>query len=416
MLLSKNKNLFSPGLWPCYYSKAKGAVVWDIDDNQYYDFATNGVGACSLGHAYTPVDEAVRQAISNGVMSTLNAPVEVELAELLLKLNPWAGMVRFARSGGEANAISIRIARAYSKKEKIVICGYHGWHDWYLAANLESQDNLNGHLLEGLSPIGVPASLAGTVIPIRFNNFEDLAKLEKIDDIAAIKLEVARSTKSSQEYLKAVRELCDKKDIILIFDECTSGFRETYGGVFSQYNLNPDMVMFGKALGNGYAITAVVGTSEVMASASETFISSTFWTESIGPTAACATLMEMAKQKSWKILPQTGASVKNIWLAASSQFDIPIKVEGLDALPTFTFLTPSPLAYKTLFTEQMLQLGFLASTAFYATTAHTIEIVNAYEQAVFEAFEFLGKIYTSNLSPDNYLKGSCCYPTFKRLN
>ncbi len=218
-------------------------------------------------------------------MSTLNAPVEVELAELLLEMNSWAGIVRFARSGGEANAISIRIGRAFSKKEKIAICGYHGWHDWYLAANLESEDNLNSHLLEGLSPIGVPVSFAGTVIPIGFNNFDNLAKLEKIDDIAAIKLEVARSTKSSPEYLKAVRQLCDKKDIVLIFDECTNGFRETYGGVFSQYNVNPDMVMFGNSIGNGYAITAVVGTSEVMASAAETFISSTFWTESIGPTA-----------------------------------------------------------------------------------------------------------------------------------
>ena len=416
MLLSKNKNLFSPGLWPCYYSKAKGALVWDIDNNQYYDFATNGVGACSLGHAYEPVDEAVCPAIANGVMSTLNTPGEVELAELLLDINQWAGMVRFARTGGEANAIAIRIARAYSKKEKVAICGYHGWHDWYLAANLDSKDNLNNHLLEGPSPNGVPASLAGTVIPIGFNNFDDIDRIGKMNDVAAIKIEVARSTASSPEYLKALRELCERKDIVLIFDECTSGFRETYGGFFSQYDLSPDLAMFGKALGNGYAITAVVGKTEIMKSATETFISSTFWTESIGPTAAIATLKEMLKQRSWEILPEIGSSVKQVWLKASRSFDIPIKIEGIDALPTFSFLTPRPLVYKTLFTEKMLQLGFLSTTAFYATTAHTKEIVKAYEQAVMETFESIAEINASNLSPESFLQDKCCSPTFKRLN
>ena len=415
MLLSKNKNLFSPGLWPCYYSKAKDASVWDLDGNKFLDFTTNGVGACSLGHAYEPVDEAVCQAIKNGVMSTLNIPAEVMLAETLIELNPWADMIRLARTGGEANAIAIRIARAFTKKDKVAICGYHGWHDWYLAANLASSQNLNAHLLEGINPIGVPRALAGSVLPMRFNDFEELDKLEKLDDLAAIKLEVARSRKSDPKYLKAVRELCNKKNIVLIFDECTSGFREANGGIFNLYDIRPDIAMFGKALGNGYAISAVVGTRDVMLSAIDSFISSTFWTEAIGPTAAFATLQEINRIESWKLLPKIGISVRNIWMSASARFELPIHTEGIDALPTFSFLTSDPLGYKTLFTEKMLELGFLASTAFYPTIAHTKDIISLYEQAVLSVFEFLATVFHSSDSPTTYLTGARCSPTFKRL-
>lgn len=415
MLLSKNKNLFSPGSWPCYYSKAKGARVWDLDGREYLDFTTNGVGSCSLGHAYQPVDEAVCCAIQSGVMSTLNAPIEVELAEILLNLNPWADMTRFARTGGEANAIAVRIARAYTNKEKIAICGYHGWHDWYLAANITSDQNLNSHLLEGLSPSGVPLGLADTILPMSFNSFDDLEKIERLDDVAAIKMEVARSKMSSIEYLSAVRRVCDRKGIVLIFDECTSGFREAYGGVFNIAGVYPDIAMFGKAMGNGYAITAVTGKREIMLSAVKSFISSTFWTEAIGPTAACITLSEMKRLQSWKILPVIGASVKSIWSNASNQFGIPVDIQGIDSLPTFTFACSDSLAYKTLFTEKMLEMGFLASTQFYPTIAHTPDIVDLYGKACFKVFEFLAEIYNSLKSPQQYLSGSICSPTFKRL-
>lgn len=415
MLLSKNKNLFSPGSWPCYYSKAKNASVWDLEGTEYLDFTTNGVGACSLGHAYDPVDEAVYQTIKNGVMSSLNAPVEVELAEMLLNLNPWASMVRFARTGGEANAIAIRIARAFTGRDKVIICGYHGWHDWYLAANLASTQNLDNHLLEGLNPAGVPKGLAGTVIPMNFNDFGELDFIEKSSDIAAIKIEVARSRKSDPKYLKALREICTRKGIVLIFDECTSGFRESYGGIFNLFGVYPDVTMYGKALGNGYAITAVVGVREVMQSATESFISSTFWTEAIGPTAACATLREMKRHESWKKLPKIGSSVKSVWLEASAEFKLPIKVEGIDALPTFTFLVADSLAYKTLFTEKMLELGFLASTAFYPSIAHTQDLVDLYKQGVFKVFEFLADIFHSSSQPSLFLSGARCSPTFKRL-
>jgi glutamate-1-semialdehyde 2,1-aminomutase len=189
--------------------------------------------------------------------------------------SPSAG---FARSGGEANAIAIRIARAATGKEKVAICGYHGWHDWYLSANLQDDKSLDGHLFPGLEPQGVPRNLRGTVFPFNYNNFSQLEELVKTDDIGVIKMEVMRNQGPQDNFLQKVRKLATDRGIVLIFDECTSGFRETYGGLHLKYGVNPDMAMFGKSLGNGYAITAVIGKREVMEAAQRSFISSTFFT------------------------------------------------------------------------------------------------------------------------------------------
>jgi glutamate-1-semialdehyde 2,1-aminomutase len=158
-LLSKRPDMFAPGVWPGYFSKAKGVEIWDLDGNRYIDMSIAGIGANVLGYADPDVDAAVRSAIDAGVSSSLNCPEEVELAELLCDLHPWADMVRYARTGGESMAIAVRIARAYTGKDKIAFCGYHGWHDWYLAANLGTENALGEHLLPGLSPIGVPKGL-----------------------------------------------------------------------------------------------------------------------------------------------------------------------------------------------------------------------------------------------------------------
>ena len=165
MLLSKRPEMFLPDQWPAYYSKAEGCKVWDLDDNELIDMSIMGIGTNVLGYAHPEVDEAVIQAVRSSNMSTLNSPEEVYLAEKLIELHPWADMVRFARTGGEANAIAIRIARAASGRDKIAICGYHGWHDWYLATNLKDDHGLDNHLLPGLSPSGVPQDLKGTTLP-----------------------------------------------------------------------------------------------------------------------------------------------------------------------------------------------------------------------------------------------------------
>jgi len=160
-LLSKRPEMFLPELWPAYYDKAKGCEVWDLDGKKYIDMSTMGVGSCILGYADDDVNKAVKSAVDRGNMCTLNAPEEVELAELLLKLHPWAEMVRYARTGGESMMIAVRIARAKSGKDTVLFCGYHGWHDWYLSSNLADEKSLDGHLLPGLNPLGVPRALKG---------------------------------------------------------------------------------------------------------------------------------------------------------------------------------------------------------------------------------------------------------------
>ena len=257
-----------------------------------------GIGTNILGYGHDEVDDVVKNVVNKGNMSTLNCPEEVYLAERLIDIHPWADMVRLARTGGEANTIAIRIARAASGKDKVAICGYHGWHDWYLSANLGDDEKLAGHLLPGLDPKGVPQNLRGTVFPFEYNDYDGLEALVNKHDIGVIKMEVSRNKGPENNFLQKVRNLATERSIVLIFDECTSGFRETFGGLHKKYNVEPDIAMFGKALGNGYAITAIIGKRDVMESAQSTFISSTFWTERIGPAAALKTLEVMEELKS----------------------------------------------------------------------------------------------------------------------
>ena len=248
MLLSKRAEMFLPDQWPSYFTKAKGCRVWDLDARELIDMSIMGIGTNLLGYGHPDVDAAVAGTIASGNMSTLNCPEEVWLAERLVAMHPWADMARFARTGGEANAIAIRIARAATGRETVAVCGYHGWHDWYLATNLQNESGLAEHLLPGLEPSGVPSGLAGTVLPFSFNRIDQLESIAANHDLAAVKMEVQRSAPPDPGFLEAVRDLCTRRHIVLIFDECTSGFRETFGGLHLKYGVAPDMAMFGKAL------------------------------------------------------------------------------------------------------------------------------------------------------------------------
>lgn len=415
MLLSKRPEMFLPEQWPAYFSKAKGCKVWDLDGNEYTDVSIMGIGTNTLGYGYDEVDDAVKQTVSNGNMSTFNCPEEVELAEKLIELHPWADMVRLARSGGEANAIAIRIARAASGRDKVAICGYHGWHDWYLSANLGDEQNLAGHLLPGLDPAGVPQNLRGTVFPFNYNNFEELESLVEKHDIGVVKMEVSRNMGPQDNFLQKVRELTTKKDIVLIFDECTSGFRQTFGGLYKMYGVEPDMAMFGKALGNGYAITATLGKRKIMEAAQKTFISSTFWTERIGPTAAVATLKVMERLKSWEIITNIGESVKKRWQDLADKHNLSISQWGIPALAGFSFLSENSLAYKTYITQEMLSKGFLAGNSIYVSIAHTQSVLDEYFFHLDTLFSDISE-FENGKDVFKLLKGPVCHGGFKRLN
>ena len=415
MLLSKRSEMFLPDQWPAYFSKAKGCRVWDLDGNEFIDMSIMGIGTNILGYGNDEVDVAVRSVVDNGNMSTLNCPEEVYLAERLIELHPWADMVRFARSGGEANSIAIRIARASVKKSKVAICGYHGWHDWYLAANLGDEKSLAGHLLPGLEPNGVPEELRGTVLPFTYNDYAGLENLVENNDVGVIKMEVSRNFGPENGFLEKVRELATRRGIVLIFDECTSGFRQSFGGMHKIYGVEPDMAMFGKAMGNGYAITAVIGRREIMESAQTSFISSTFWTERIGPVAALKTLEVMERTKSWEIVTEIGIDVTNRWRDLARKYEISISLSGIKALPVFSFTGAKALEYKTLLTQEMLARGFLATTSLYASVAHTPELVDRYFDNLDRVFETIRKC-EDGLDVMALLRGPVVHSGFKRLN
>ena len=415
MLLSKRAEMFLPEQWPAYFSKAKGCRVWDLDGREYIDMFIMGIGTNILGYGHPEVDEAVRHTIDAGNMSTFNCPEEVYLAERLVELHPWADMVRFARAGGEANAVAIRIARAASGRDKVAFCGYHGWHDWYLAANLGDEKNLSGHLLPGLEPNGVPASLRDTIYPFTYNRFDELETLVNQYDIGVIKMEVSRNFGPEEGFLEKVRSLASDRGIVLIFDECTSGFRQSFGGLHKLYGVEPDMAVFGKALGNGYAITAVIGRRAIMEAAQTTFISSTFWTERIGPTAALKTLEVMEEFESWEQITRTGLEITHKWRALAEKHDLSITTGGLPALTNFSFNSPNALAYKTLITQEMLAKGYLAGTSVYVCTEHVPEIVSGYFEALDSIFSLI-KECEEGRDVMTLLKGPVCHSGFKRLN
>jgi len=408
-LFSKRSELHLPNKWPAYFTKAKKINVWDLRGNKYLDMFC-AVGTSILGYGNKRVNKLVQKNIIKGNMATLNCPEEVFLAKKIIKHHPWASMAKFTRSGGEANALAIRIARANTKKKNIAFCGYHGWHDWYLSANINSKKNLDQHLMSGLNYDGIPKNLKNTSFPFPYNNFEYLKKLIKDKNIGIIKMEVMRNLSPQNKFLQKVRKICNKKKIILIFDECTSGYRENMGGIHLKFKVNPDMSIFGKALGSGYAINAIIGKKKIMKKAENTFISSTFWGERIGYTAAIATIKEFNRIKVFKIIESNGKLIKNIWSDLSKKYNIPIKVMGTNAIPSFEFLD-NHAKRKTFLTQEMLKNKILATNMVYITIFHNKKNIKNYIKILDKVFNNFSKKNINNL-----LKSRVCFKPINRIN
>lgn len=415
-LFSKRPELFLPEQWPSYYAKAKGVEVWDLDGNKYIDMSYMGLGACVLGYADPEVDNAVKAAIDSGSMSTLNCPEEVQLADLLCALHPWAEMVRYARTGGEAMAIAVRIARAKTGKDKIAFCGYHGWHDWYLAANLGGENTLDSHLLPGLEPSGVPHSLKGTMFPFRYNRIEELKTIvaKHKNELAAIVMEPVRNYDPEPDFLAGVKEVARGIGAALIFDEVSSGWRLTTGGAHLLYDVTPDIAVFAKAMSNGYPMAAVIGVGSVMQAAQDSFISSTYWTERIGPSAALATIGKHQRCNIPEYLIKTGKRVQSGWKSAAERHGLKISVYGIPPLAHFSFDYDNGQAIRTLFTQEMLEKGFLATNAFYASYAHQDHHIESYSKAVDETFGFIAEAIEKD-KVEKLLKGPIAHSGFHRL-
>jgi len=415
-LLSKRPDMFAPGVWPGYYSKAKGVEIWDLDGNRYIDMSIAGIGANILGYADEDVDTAVHEAINAGASSSLNCPEEIELADLLCTIHPWAEKVRYARSGGESMAIAVRIARAFTGKDKVAFCGYHGWHDWYLSANLGTENALGEHLMPGLSPCGVPKGLTGTAFPFRYNRIEELQTIvaKHKNDLAAIIMEPIRSERPESGFLENVRNLASETGAVFIMDEISAGFRMNSGGSHLKFGVFPDIAVFSKALGNGYPIAAIIGKEEVMDAAQNTFISSTMWTERTGLAAALATINKHRSVDAGKHLMQIGTQIQDGWRGSASKNGLNIHIGGIAPLGHFSFQYDNALAMKALFVQLMLERGFLASTLFYAMYVHQDCHVKEYLRAVDETFSIISTANEAG-NVEKLLKGLPSSTGFSRL-
>lgn len=413
-MLSKRPERFAPGIWPAYYSKAKGCEIWDLDNNHYYDFASMGIGTCTLGYSDDEINNAAFEAIAVGSMTTLNTINEVYLAEELLKINPWAEMVRYARTGGEACAVAVRIARAATGRTKVAFCGYHGWHDWYISANIMNGTNLNDQLLPNLTTAGVPNELAQTAYPFKYNDCNSLDYLfnEFGSEIACIIFEIQRGTAPTQEFLNKIQELGKKYNSVIICDEVTSGFRMNIGGVHMIYDFIPDMAVYGKTLANGIAMAAIIGKKNVMESAQDSFISSAYWTENVGPTAALATLAKMQRIDSPSLLNRYGNMIMVGLKKVANDTSVDIHFSGIPPLLHMDFEYESNCEIQTYFAQIMLKKGFLVGPSMYTTCAYTDDIIDMFVNASAEAFKEIKDALERKIVP---LEGIARSDAFKRM-
>jgi glutamate-1-semialdehyde 2,1-aminomutase len=418
-LLSKRPELFAPDQWPGYYREAHGCEVVDLDGRRYLDMCYMGIGACLLGYNDPDVTDAVVARVNAGSMCTLNSPEEVELAQLLLSLHSWAEQARFARTGGEAMAIAVRIARAHTGRDVVALCGYHGWHDWYLAANrtLEpGNDALGEHLLPGLSPNGVPRQLAGTALPFRYNQIDSLAEIVEREGsrLAAVVMEPTRCSEPAAGFLEGVRELADSVGAPLIFDEISIGWRLTCGGSHRRLGVEPDMAVFAKAIGNGHPMAAIIGRAEVMQAAQDSFISSTYWTEGVGPAAALATVRKMQRVDVAAHVAAIGGRLRRGLEEIAAKASVPLTLTGYPALTYLNFDHPDAAGLQTLLTVRMLKHGFLADAQFYPSLAHQPQHVADYLAAVEEVFAELGQAVRRGDAASR-IGGPIRHSGFKRL-
>ena len=413
-LLSKRSEMFLPGFWPTYYKKAKGCKIWDLDNKVYYDFAGMGVTSSILGYSDHSVNKALIKGVIEASMTTLNAVEEIELAKEFLKIHKWAQMAKFCKSGGEACLVAIRLARSYTKNQNIAFCGYHGWHDWYLAANLRNPKNLDQQLLKGLQTKGVSNSFSGSIKPFFYNDIKSLEKLfdKKNHGIGIIIMEPMRAIVPKDNFLKKVKRLAKKNNVVLIFDEITSGFKDNYGGIHLKFKVDPDIAIFGKSIGNGYPISAIIGKKKIMEMAQDTFISSTMWTDRLGFIAAKTTLKKIKKLKINKKISNYGLMIKKGWLLLAKKNNLKIIVSGINSIPSLKFDHPENLKISTFFTQEMLKLGFLANTTLATTNAYNKKIIDNYLKHVDKVFKKINmKLLSNNLKLDGKVKHS----TFQRI-
>jgi len=364
--ISKSLTQYPRGVSPFFIEKGKGVKVWDVDGNEYIDFV-NSLAAVTLGYCDKNVDEAVQKQMQNGVTFSLPHRLEMEVAEKLIDIIPCAEKVRFAKNGTDATSASIRIARAYTGKEHIAVCGYHGWQDWYIGSTTRD--------------LGVPKAVKELTHKFEYNNIESLEKIFHEQELACVIMEPMNVEYPQDNFLEKVKALVHKNDALLIFDETITGFRYSLGGAQALFNVMPDLATFGKGMANGYPLSAVVGSNEIMQKVEDIFFSGTFGGETLSLAAANTVIDKYKKDNVPKYLNDLG----NYLLKKLNQL---ITNEGLDDIfrtsghPAWSFLQVkaqdkyTALEIKTLFLQEMFKNGILILSSHNLNFSHSEEDID----------------------------------------
>jgi len=416
-LLSRKPCRYADGVAPSAFERAKGALAWDLDGNEYID-CNMSVGAVVLGHCDPDVDAAVHRQIDIGTAFSLLNPVEVQLAELIVDVIPCAEMVRLGRSGGEADAVAVRIARGFTGRDKVAFCGYHGWHDWYLAANLESRDALNQHLLPGVPCTGVPKALAGTALPFKYNDIDSLREtLERNrGEVACVVMEASRFDFPKEGYLERVKELTHEHGALLIFDEIVTGFRMALGGAQEYFGVIPDMATFGKCIANGYPLTAVAGRKDVMDASADMFISSSFWDDACMAAAGVAAITKMRREHVQNHLARVGGRFKKEIGRIAEKAGLHMRVKSHESQPLLVFEYDDAQLLKkveTLFSQELAVRGVFGNNVFKMSYAHDDRVIDRILEAAEGAMAVIKKALDSG-NMDSCLKAAVQTPVFQR--
>jgi glutamate-1-semialdehyde 2,1-aminomutase len=363
---SKSLTHIPRGVSPFFIEKGKGSKVWDVDGNKYIDFV-NSLAAVTLGYCDVDVDKAVQDQMKNGVTFSLSHKLEIEVAEKLIKVIPCAEKVRFAKNGTDATSASIRIARAYTGKEHIAVCGYHGWQDWYICSTTRD--------------LGVPKSIKELTHKFEYNNIKSLEKIFQEQELACVIMEPMNVEYPKDNFLVKVKELVHKNNALLIFDETITGFRYSLGGAQELFNVIPDLATFGKGMANGYPLSAVLGSNRVMQKVEDIFFSGTFGGETLSLAAANTVIDKYKKQNVATYLDKLGQYL----LAELNKL---IKNKDLQDIfytsghPTWSFLhikeqkQYTTFEIKTFFLQEMFKRGILTLGSHNLSFSHTGEDVD----------------------------------------
>ncbi len=365
---SKSRTQYPVGISPLYASKAKGAHIWDIDGNKYIDYV-NALACVTLGYGDAGIERAIKKQLSSGISMSLPGKLEAIVAEKLIEMIPSAEKVRFGKNGTDATSAAIRLARAYTGKDHVLVCGYHGWQDWFIASTTRDK--------------GIPKSIGALTHKFEYNNIESLKKLELEfeNKIAAVIIEPMNTSWPTNNFLKEVRDLCTRKGIVLVFDETITGFRFGNGGAQELFNVIPDLSTFGKGMANGMPISAIVGKAEIMDEMENIFFSGTFGGELLSLAATNEVLDRCSKENVPARLQEAGQDILTRLSILIDQLDLS-NVISLSGHPSWSFITwkavsdVSAEVLKTYFVQLMYANGLLILGTHNISLAHTLKIRN----------------------------------------